>query len=521
MSRVTNGIDEQSRLVASSAVDARDDGADERDARDVRLELNIGETSERGRRAWFNRWTVGMTCAIIGGASALAVLTTNNVEGVSGSERSRASASAPLELAGTPSAASNDDDGSGGGNTSWGVGPKVTRGRVDGVWIDSVERVAAAARDADTGKGVVGTPGRGQWIQSRSSASAIASGDDTDDDSNVNTTWSNVSEATVAEAFREYARDAWIENYAEAKRRERREEYLMKRGIDPKEKAVHALPKLGATRDDCPSAYTAPPERSLGKEGGGRTESELGKTPAGFTKFSAHSTKLADLADHIYILCMKCSLNIPREWKGKSSFVHGLKIDKCLQTEGVNHWLKASFSHAHAMMDAIKQGYQTIAIVEEDVITRDLADRNEGLRVLYENMAHMRDAMKRTPDWKTIRLGYRTMFIDRPWESTSKIVGDEKCPSVCRCNRLNAFTCVMRDKGCDMRSSDFYLVRKEAFEPIIESVYRGRTIDCEALSQVSNQIFVTPQLSFQSNLDLSLEKQLSLSSAFVQACAAS
>ena len=68
----------------------------------------------------------------------------------------------------------------------------------------------------------------------------------------------------------------------------------------------------------------------------------------------------------------------------------------------------------------------------------------------------------------------------------------------------------MRDKGCDMRSSDFYLVRKEAFEPIIESVYRGRTIDCEALSQVSNQIFVTPQLYFQSNLDLSLEKQLSL-----------
>jgi len=161
-----------------------------------------------------------------------------------------------------------------------------------------------------------------------------------------------------------------------------------------------------------------------------------------------------------------------------------------------------------------------VAMIEEDVITRDLAGEEDGLKVLYRNMAHMKDAQKQVPDWQTIRLGYRTMFIDRPWESASKIIGDEKCPKMCLCDRVNDFTCVMRSKGCDMRSSDFYLVRKESFDPIIESIYRGHTIDCEALAQVKNQIFVTPQISFQKTLDLSVEKQMELSEKFATACAA-
>ena len=140
------------------------------------------------------------------------------------------------------------------------------------------------------------------------------------------------------------------------------------------------------------------------------------KIPKGFAKFSEHATRIANLAEHVYILCTKCSLMIPNAWQGKASFVHGHKIDECLQTQNADHWHKASFSHAHALMDALKKGYGTVAIIEEDVLTRDLAEGNDGLQLLYKNMASLRQAMKQEPQWQT-RARYRTMFIDRPWES--------------------------------------------------------------------------------------------------------
>ena len=71
---------------------------------------------------------------------------------------------------------------------------------------------------------------------------------------------------------------------------------------------------------------------------GGPGASEL---PEHFAKFSVHATKLAALADQIYILCTECSLGIPEDWRAKTSFVHGFRIDECLKTQGIDHWHKA------------------------------------------------------------------------------------------------------------------------------------------------------------------------------------
>lgn len=380
-----------------------------------------------------------------------------------------------------------------------------------GVWVSAVERAtadAASALDSESSPTVVGRI-EGRWIPSKVRAE--------DAESDVKESEAETKEASRRNMTAEEASadaEVWIENYADAVRRAKRRAFVRSRGVNPKAPGVKALPQLGATRDDCPAAYSQPKvgvEVALGqvKE----------KIPEGFAKFSEHATRIANLADHVYILCTKCSLMIPSAWQDKASFVHGHKIDECLQTQNADHWHKASFSHAHALMDALKKGFGTVAIIEEDVMTRDLADGNEGLQLLYKNMANLRQAMKAEPQWQTVRAGYRTMFIDRPWESRSKLGEGETCPRSCLCDRVNDFTCIMRAAGCDMRSSDFYLVRKESMQKIIDGVYRGFTVDCEALGDVGNQIYLTPQLSFQSNLDINIKKQLDMSSQFVEKCA--
>ena len=359
-----------------------------------------------------------------------------------------------------------------------------------GRWINSIEREVAL--------GVTPTArAKGEWIPTKVV------------DVNATTT----TEEDV------YGDDApWIENYAEMKRRLAREAALEAAGAETGAAATAAggFAKLGATRDDCPEAYMDAlnvDNIELSQLGG--------QIPLGFSKYSVHATKIAALAQHIYILCTGCTTGIPEEWRHKASFVHGFKIDECLKTKGVNHWLKASFSHAHALMDAKKRGYGVVAIVEEDSITRDGAFR-EGLtpsETLWHNMGQIRKVMNEVPKWQTIRVGYRPMFVDRPWESTSKVVDGEKCPRVCACDKVSDFACVMRQAGCDMRSSDFYLVKSSAMDAIIEAIYNGKTVDCEALSRVPNQVFITPQLSYQTHLDLPLEKQIKYSQDFADACA--
>ena len=386
-----------------------------------------------------------------------------------------------------------------------------------GMWIDAVERVNAAEDDAEGVEASAAT--RGRWIPTK----ARAGGDfDVDEESDDDAESEDVEASSDAyDAYdanatpRAIEDDVWIENYAQAKRRRERARFLRAHGVDPKTTSgTTGFAALGATRDDCPAAYFAPKVGAASLGGPGASE-----LPEHFTKFSVHATKLAALANQIYILCTECSLGIPEDWRSKTSFVHGFRIDECLKTQGSDHWHKASFSHAHALMDAQKKNHKTVAIIEEDVITRDFADGGVGWRMLLDNMGRVRDTMRLEKDWRTIRVGYRAMFIDRPIESVSKLVGKETCPKDCRCEKKNEFTCIMRQSGCDMRSSDFYLVREAAYQSIIDKIYEGFTVDCEALRQVPNQIYITPQLSFQGTLDLKLQTQIQMGEEFMNKCA--
>lgn len=281
---------------------------------------------------------------------------------------------------------------------------------------------------------------------------------------------------------------------------------------------LRSFAALGAGRDECPEAYIAPSAENQ------TVEASLGAAPGeellpGFLKFSYHARRIAHLADHIYIICQHCRLSIPPSWRGKTTFVRGKTLDKCIDVSHKDHWHRASYTHAHALVDALNSHHDTVAIIEEDIHTRDVANGPAGLNVLYEHMNNLQETMEKHPYWNILRVGYRPYMFEGKPDCYSKIEQQGVCPNVCRCERVNEFTCIMRHAGCDVRSSDFYLIRKPAMRKLIEGIQKDWTVDCQAMSAIDKQIFVIPQLSFQRSLDINIRKQLDHAEQFSAMCA--
>lgn len=70
-------------------------------------------------------------------------------------------------------------------------------------------------------------------------------------------------------------------------------------------------------------------------------------------------------------------------------------------------------------------------------------DGGVGWCMLLDNLGYVCDTMRLEKDWRTIRVGYRVMFIDRLIESVSKFEGKEMCLKDCCCEKKNVFMCIM------------------------------------------------------------------------------
>jgi len=227
-------------------------------------------------------------------------------------------------------------------------------------------------------------------------------------------------------------------------------------------------------------------------------------------RVSRSAVKLSAWTEQIYILCMKCSkLNVPEEWKGKVTFIRGADVDPCYGKNGLNHWIKASMSHVHVYSDALLRGFDVITVMEEDAMTKDFTNTTE------DRVDALVEAVKSNADWSTVRLGYRPYFFE---EQSMKHKLPYACPVECRCHELTEHACIMPHKGCDMRSSDFYLLRVPRGREIRSKIYQGSTVDMEALQDVRNQLFVVPQLSFQEVLDRPEEAQFNMGNRFKSLC---
>ena len=239
------------------------------------------------------------------------------------------------------------------------------------------------------------------------------------------------------------------------------------------------------------------------------------------SKVSSTAARLGGTTDHVYILCMHCDLvKIPPEWEGAVTTVHGGDVDLCYGRLWADHWHKASTSHVHAFVDAALHNYKTITIMEEDALTSDPQDIGPET---FDTEAILQ-FLKDNTSWNTVRLGYRPYFLEM--QSVDQVragLGDTDvryhCPEQCACEMVADGACMMKEGACDMRSSDFYLLRTTQVPYLRRAVGGGSTIDMEALRRITNQVYILPQLSYQSHLDRSRQQQINMARRFKATCA--
>ena len=133
--------------------------------------------------------------------------------------------------------------------------------------------------------------------------------------------------------------------------------------------------------------------------------------------------------------------------------------------------------------------------------------------------------MLRTEDYgfcrllSMIRFGFRPYFI----EKNSR----EPCPHRCRCYIKQKFAhefCTLPSAGCDMRSSDFYIIHKKSYAPLLSKIVdirqanSKRIIDTAPMRSLANQWLILPLASIQTKLDIPVDYQIGLSAVYVKKC---
>ena len=249
-----------------------------------------------------------------------------------------------------------------------------------------------------------------------------------------------------------------------------------------------AQPYLGAL--DCEAAFTVPAE--------GPSD-----------RFSYTFVKLISMAEFVYVLCVDCDkIAVPSPWRDKVRLVNGRIIDECVQDFNVDHWHRATFSHAVAVADARTKGYNNVAIVEED-------SRSDFTVVFSDSdYEEFQKLLKSPAKWNFIRLGWRPYGM-------AGLEGDNKdalgCPQQCRCASAGARMCVLQGPGCDLRSSDAYFITRGAFNDYIHRLQQG-VVDFDVLQSFDKMMLVNPMVSYQEKLDISMNLQRKLQSNFKLAC---
>jgi len=225
-------------------------------------------------------------------------------------------------------------------------------------------------------------------------------------------------------------------------------------------------------------------------------------------KYSPTFEKLVSMADQVYVLCVDCAeVSVPSAWRDKVLLVDGKRIDDCVEDHHMDHWHRATFSHAIAVSHARARGFGNVAIVEDDArsdFTVVFSDAD------YEDFATL---LKQPGSWNFIRLGWRPYALE-----TS--IGDG-CPRQCRCTEVvGARTCAVESSGCDLRSSDAYLVGRSAYNSYIHRLQLG-VVDFDVLQSFDKMVLVNPMVSYQEKLDITMDSQRDLQAAFRHKCVGS
>ena len=220
--------------------------------------------------------------------------------------------------------------------------------------------------------------------------------------------------------------------------------------------------------------------------------------------------------DHIFIIAAEhCSKKLPRQFLGRATCVIGKRLDACAPKAFIRrpyrHAMKVSFSHAAVLELAHVRKYPHVAIIEDDVFVQPRAHSDD-----FVNDFH---GLLRSNAWSMIRFGYRPYFL----EESSR----GHCPRVCRCRikqRIAKEFCELSRAGCDLRSSDFYIIRGNFYLQLQSAILdmrqtnSKRVIDTLPMRQLKPQWLILPQLSVQATLDIPIDYQFGLGALYVTKC---
>ena len=220
--------------------------------------------------------------------------------------------------------------------------------------------------------------------------------------------------------------------------------------------------------------------------------------------------------DHVFVLSFdSCKTTLPQAFSGRATCVVGRKLDVCAPRAYIQgpytHAMKVSFMHAAVLHLAQKSRFEHIAVLEDDVIIRHDA--------LSANLVREFRALLKSNAWSIVRFGFRPYFL----EESSR----EHCPLKCRCEikkHISEQFCELSRAGCDIRSSDFYVIRERHYEPMrlkildLTQANSKRIVDTRPMRQFAKQWLLLPQVSTQTKLDIPVDYQIGLGALYVKKC---
>ena len=227
-------------------------------------------------------------------------------------------------------------------------------------------------------------------------------------------------------------------------------------------------------------------------------------------------SEMLALVDQTYILSISaCDTVLPSFLERKALCIHGQQIDSCLPPSLLqgrhNHAAKVTFSHAFISRLAQDAGYEHILVIEDDVMLLR--------RTLSEDSLQNFKALLYSTEWSMIRFGYRPKFLEHQ--------SDTPCPRRCRCTidaRFGTHLCKLRATGCDLRSSDMYVLNSRFFSSFQTGLFdltvpqERRIVDYLPMQRIPQQWLFIPQLSFQMTLDIPTDYQAGLGALYTKKC---
>ena len=232
--------------------------------------------------------------------------------------------------------------------------------------------------------------------------------------------------------------------------------------------------------------------------------SSIRRRARGQLLFRSHCTRVQILSEpNIHWACVK-----------------GKVVDACVPKnfEALisKHGYATSVSHAFIFMHAHLQGYRHVTIIEDDAIFSQYV--RDGL------IDDVRAVLQGPNDWSFIRLGYRPFFLEAQHKKSTELHLEDpfSCPAPCVCEKFGRSMCRMVEKGCDIRSSHFYIANAGVFESVIADLLDAsdehRIIDWFVLHRYSNQVYATSTVAMQEALDIPRELQEGYAKLFTRLC---